>query len=80
MSARKIDSVPSAKTSFGPLLLVEGLRHLRSPAEPAVDNDWCQRKRVVFADQQVGEPVAGQVDEPQLRVVPVDARAATRTE
>ena len=57
-----------------PLLLVERLRHALRWAKAFRRQRGVPPEGVVLADQHIGKAIAGQIDEPQVRVAPIDRR------
>ena len=74
MSARKIDSVPSANTSFGPFSSSKACGTRCAGPKPVGGQRSVPPEGVVFADQEVGKPVAGEIDEFEVGVAPVQHR------
>ena len=59
------------------LLLVERNVHAHRRAEAFVEQGWMPLEGVVLGDQNVGDAVAGHVDEAQIWVAPVQNRQRT---
>src|SRR5262245_11114600 len=69
-SAMKIDSVPSAKRIAAPCSSSNG-DEARRP-ESLFSQRRVPGERLVAADEDVRVAVAGEIDEPEIRVAPID--------
>ena len=75
MSAMKMVCVPSASTTLGPLLLVPaGPDQPRGVEAGVAAQRGVAGEQPVLGHQDVGQPVAGDVDELDVRVRPVEHR------
>ncbi len=69
------------KDEFGSLFLVEGLEHPLRRAETGFGERGVPAEGIVFSDQQVGVAVAGEVDELEIGIVPIqDGQRGERRE
>jgi hypothetical protein len=67
-----MDWEPSANTSFEPVSSSSFFLHPLGRPEALLRQGKMPGQRLVLRDQDVGVPVAGEIDQAQVRIVPIE--------